>query len=81
MDNELSENTPDTAADKDKGIEDVAAMQTLICILLALAFFIINIAYPSTAEELAEKFRELSYSQKVLENPIDIITEYWSALK
>ena len=80
MDN-TAENITDTADEKSRGIEDIAAMQTVVCILLALTFFIINIIYPSTAEELAEKFTELSGSHRAVENPIDIIIKYWSALK
>ena len=80
MDNEeLAENMKEKK--KNKGIEDIAAMQTVICILLALAFFIINMTYPPTAEGLMEKFRELSGSHRTIENPIDTVIKYWSALK
>ena len=81
MDNEYAENEFVTADEKNRGIEDIAAVQTVICILLALTFFIINIAYPATAEGLAEKLNELSKSHNAIENPIDIIIKYCSALK
>ncbi len=60
--------------------DDSAAMQAVMCLLIAAGLLIYNIFYPDTAGSLLSKLRQLSAGDSsIIRNPIDIITELWQS--
>ena len=61
--------------------DDVIAMQSVLCILLALLLIAANYFYPDTAEELYGKITALTSDPKnLIPNPIDLIISYLDKL-
>lgn len=61
--------------------DDITAMQTVICILLAVAIFALNMAAPELSEPIYMRLRTLSADEKeVIPNLIDLIIAFWSRL-
>ncbi len=61
--------------------DDITAMQTVICILLAVALFVLNMAVPELSEPIYMRLRTLSADEKeVIPNLIDLIIAFWSRL-
>ncbi|MDE6670967.1 MAG: hypothetical protein K2K16_02095 [Ruminococcus sp.] len=57
-------------------VDDVPAMQTVVCIIVALFMFGMNILYPETAGEVFSRLNQAVFSGKnILPNPIEIISE------
>ena len=57
-------------------VDDVPAMQTVICIIVALFMFGLNILYPETAGEVFSRLNQAVFSGKnIFPNPIDLISE------
>lgn len=62
---------------KEGRADDSAAMQTALCMIIAVGFIILNIFKPDMAEALFSRLRELSSNgNEVIPNPIDIISDY-----
>ena len=62
---------------KEGQLEDIPAMQGVICLLLAVGMIVLNIIYPETAEELFLKVKGYSASEtEIIENPINYLIEY-----
>ena len=56
--------------------DDVPAMQTVVCIIVALFMFGMNILYPDTAGEVFSRLNNAVFSgQNIFPNPIDLISE------
>lgn len=61
--------------------DDITAMQMVICILLAVAMFVLNMAAPELSEPVFMRINELSADEKeIMPNLIDLIIELWSRL-
>lgn len=61
--------------------DDITAMQAVICILLAVAMFVLNMAAPELSEPLFMRLKEVSADEKeVIPNLIDLIIAFWSRL-
>ncbi|MDE6035871.1 MAG: hypothetical protein K2G36_08195 [Ruminococcus sp.] len=57
-------------------VDDVPAMQTVICIIVALLLFGMNILYPDMAGEVFGRLNNAVFSgQNIFPNPIDLISE------
>ena len=68
-------------ARRDSRPDDVIAMQSVLCILLALLLIAANYFYPDTAEELYGKITALTSDPKnLIPNPIDLIISYLDKL-
>ncbi|MDE6788535.1 MAG: hypothetical protein K2J47_04355 [Ruminococcus sp.] len=62
---------------KEGRADDSTAMQTVLCMIIAVGFIILNIFKPDMAEALFLRLRELSSNgNEVIPNPIDIISDY-----
>ena len=62
---------------KEGRADDSTAMQTALCMIIAVGFIILNIFKPDMAEALFSRLRELSSNgNEVIPNPIDIISDY-----
>lgn len=68
----------DTARSRKEGSAwDSISMQTALCMIIAVGLVVLNIFRPDTAEELFKNLREFSENaEKVIPNPIDVISEY-----
>lgn len=67
--------------EKEGQIEDIPAMQGILCLILAVAMIVLNVFYPDTAEGLFKMVRRFSASEKELfGNPINIIMEFISEI-
>lgn len=54
--------------------DDIFAVQTLLCVLLAGAFFVGNIFYPEVCSALLEQLKTLiSDKKEIMPNPIDYL--------
>lgn len=56
--------------------DDVIAMQSVVCILIAVLMFGANFLYPQTVGELAARVRSLTQAADICPNPVDLIIEY-----
>ncbi|MDE6833976.1 MAG: hypothetical protein K2J39_07020 [Ruminococcus sp.] len=57
-------------------IDDIPAMQTVVCIIIAVVIFGMNILYPETAGEVFSRLHQAVFSGKnIFPNPIDLISE------
>jgi len=57
--------------------EDIIAMQSVVCILIAVFLIAANYIYPDTAEALYGKICRLSQDKtELIPNPIDLIIRY-----
>ncbi len=66
---------------KEGQLEDVPAMQGILCLILAIGMVVLNIFYPDIAEDLFAMTKEFSISEKeIFTNPIIIITEFISEI-
>ena len=55
-------------------LDDIAATQGIICIILAIALIIANLKFPDTAEEIFTIIKTSSASEKtIFENPLNEI--------
>ncbi len=58
-------------------LEDVPAMQGVICIVLAVGLVLLNFKFPEMAEEIFHTIKENSLSEKaIIGNPIDALIEF-----
>ncbi|MBQ3139875.1 MAG: hypothetical protein IJB68_10295 [Ruminococcus sp.] len=57
-------------------LEDIPAMQGILCLLLAVGLILMNIRFPDMAEELFLMVKDFSSSENELfENPIELLEE------
>ena len=57
-------------------LEDIPAMQGILCLLLAVGLILLNIRFPDMAEELFLMVKDFSSSENELfENPIELLEE------
>ncbi|MBR3901336.1 MAG: hypothetical protein IKJ60_07290 [Ruminococcus sp.] len=57
-------------------LEDIPAMQGVLCLLLAVGLILLNIRFPDIAEELFLMVKDFSSSENELfENPIELLEE------
>ncbi len=57
-------------------LEDIPAMQGILCLLLAVGLILLNIRFPDIAEELFLMVKDFSSSENELfENPIELLEE------
>lgn len=57
-------------------LEDIPAMQGILCLLLAVGLILLNIRFPDMAEELFFMVKDFSSSENELfENPIELLEE------
>jgi hypothetical protein len=57
-------------------IDDIPAMQTVMCLIIAGAVFAANIFYPDIIQPVYEKFRRLiSDEHEIMPNLIDLILD------
>lgn len=57
-------------------LEDIPAMQGVLCLLLAVGLILLNIRFPDMAEELFLMVKDFSSSENELfENPIELLEE------
>lgn len=62
---------------KEGQLEDIPAMQGILCLILAVGMIVLNTFYPETAEELFGMIKGYSMSEReIFENPINILFEY-----
>lgn len=62
---------------KEGQLEDIPAMQGVLCLILAVGMVVLNMFYPDTAEELFGLIKEYSQSERELfDNPINVVIEY-----
>ncbi len=62
---------------KEGHLEDIPAMQGILCLILAVGMVALNMFYPDTAEDLFGIIKSYSASQdEIIENPIDYLIEY-----
>lgn len=62
---------------KEGQLEDISAMQGILCLILAVGLIVLNTFYPDTAEDLFEMIKSCSASEEeILENPINYLIEY-----
>ncbi len=56
--------------------DDITAMQSVMCILLVVALFVLNLTAPELSEPIFVRISELSQDKKeVIPNIIDLIAE------
>lgn len=56
-------------------VDDIPAMQTVVCIIVALFLFGMNIMYPETAGEVFSRLNQAVFSgNNIFPNPIDVIS-------
>lgn len=57
-------------------LEDIPAMQGVLCLILAVGLILLNIRFPDIAEELFLMVKDYSSSENELfENPIELLEE------
>lgn len=57
-------------------LEDIPAMQGILCLILAVGLILLNIRFPDMAEELFSMVKDFSSSeQELFENPIELLEE------
>ena len=57
-------------------LEDIPAMQGILCLLLAVGLILLNIRFPDMAEELFLMVKDYSSSEnEFFENPIELLEE------
>ncbi|MBR6580201.1 MAG: hypothetical protein IKK66_02785 [Ruminococcus sp.] len=62
---------------KEGQLEDIPAMQGILCLILAVGMVVLNMFYPDTAEDLFGMIKGYSASEEeILENPINYLIEY-----
>lgn len=55
-------------------LEDIPAMQGILCLILAVGLILLNIRFPDMAEELFSMVKDFSSSeQELFENPIELL--------
>jgi len=66
--------------EKNERADDPVAAQTVFCLVIAAALFVMNIFFPEKVHELIDIFREhISDKSLVVPNPIDLIILNWQA--
>lgn len=61
--------------------DDIPAMQAVVCILLAAAFFGLNIAAPELSKPIFDYLKKLSCDEReIIPNLIDMVISLWSKL-
>lgn len=59
---------------KSQKADDIVAMQSVICVMLAVALLISNLLYPNICEPLYEMLKNLTNDEKeVMPNLIDVL--------
>ncbi len=57
-------------------LEDIPAMQGILCLVLTVGLILLNIRFPDMAEELFSMVKDFSSSEKeIFENPIELLEE------
>ena len=60
---------------KSEKVSDVITMQCIVCIILAIAFVVINIVLPKLSEDIVQKYRTVSVSDdKVNDALVSIVS-------
>lgn len=55
-------------------LEDIPAMQGVICVILAVGLILLNLKFPEMAEEIFRTIKDNTLSEKsVISNPIDAL--------
>lgn len=55
-------------------LEDIPAMQGVMCLILAVGLVLLNLKFPETAEEIFHIIKENSLSEReIIGNPIDAL--------
>lgn len=55
-------------------LEDIPAMQGILCLILSVGLILLNIRFPDMAEELFSMVKDFSSSeQELFENPIELL--------
>lgn len=66
---------------KSQKFDDIAAMQAVICILLAASLFALNLTAPELSAPLFARIKEMSGDKtEVIPNIIDLIIRLWAKL-
>lgn len=61
--------------------DDITAMQAVVCILLAVSLFVMNMTAPELSKPLFSWLKELSADEReIIPNLIELIIEFWSRL-
>lgn len=66
---------------KTQKFDDITAMQAVVCVLLAVALFVMNMAAPELSKPLFARLKELSADEReIIPNLIELIIAFWSRL-
>lgn len=56
--------------------DDIIAVQAVLCIVIAAAFFVGNMFYPDITGEVFGRIRSLSAEDSIIPNPIDLLADF-----
>lgn len=66
---------------KTQKLDDITAMQAVVCILLAASLFVLNMAAPELSEPIFTRLKELSADKtEIIPNIIDVLISLWAKL-